>query len=369
MSVAGGVRGHVITGDHTTITDWSPRAAWVIGLVMVLASSASVVSVVVALRGDGPPQPEPVRVGAYTVTVRGSAIGGDPFELQGELRVRRSTDGQPYEWCLKVGNPWGAPKPGAIWFGTNGTCFGSGVDRAVATVRETAGEHILTPVDPPPSLRDGRNAFTATSGVLSGAYVPDGGDVRFRASPSRLEGTLSLQGLEALAGLSTRGTFTATFTAALVSDDPEALVSSPIDPKYGDGEQPPAPPDVKGVRYTVRTIVSFTLKAGSEEFLGTARTRFAEAVFVIDARDGGEFVYDPPNSRDDVFPITGTITGKDPVFVLAGTRSAGEGVTAASAEIGGTLDLSGDAPVVRLTLRTTLGIGTASGYEIEAVLQ
>jgi hypothetical protein len=92
-------------------------------------------------------------------------------------------------------------------------------------------------------------------------------------------------------------------------------------------------------------------------------------VFVIDARDGGEFVYDPPNSRDDVFPITGTITGNGPVFVLAGTRSAGEGVTAASAEIGGTLDLSGAAPVVRLTLHTTLGIGTASGYEIEAILQ
>lgn len=121
--VPGSFRGNVFTGDHTTITGWSPRAAWVIGLVMALAASASVASVVVALRGDGPSQPVPVRVGAYTVTVRGSAIGGDPFELQGELRVRRPTDGQPYEWCLKVGNPRGAPKPGAVWFGTNGTCF------------------------------------------------------------------------------------------------------------------------------------------------------------------------------------------------------------------------------------------------------
>lgn len=67
VSVAGGVRGHVITGDHTTITGWSPRAAWV----MVLAASASVASVVVALRGDGPPQPEPVRIGACTAVRSG----------------------------------------------------------------------------------------------------------------------------------------------------------------------------------------------------------------------------------------------------------------------------------------------------------
>lgn len=355
----------VITGDHNTITGWSPRTIWVIGVVMVLAASASIASVVVALRDDPPP---PARLGAYTVTVSGSAIGGDPFELQGELRVRKATDGQPYEWCMKVGFPMGTPKPGAIWFGTNGTCFGKGGDKPVATIRESSGEHTLTPLSPPPPLDQSMNTFTATSGLLAVAYQPNGGDVRFRATEQRQEGTLSLQGL-ALSGLSTPGTFTATFTAALVSDDPEAQVSSPIDPAFGESEQPAAPPNIKGTRYTVRTITSFKPNAGSEEFDGSARSRFAAAVFVIDAREDGEFVYDPPDSRKDVFPVTGKVLNKGPVYVLAGSRDAGSELTAAHAEVGGTLDLTGQAPVVRLTLKTTTGMGMQSSYEVEAVLQ
>ncbi|TWP46878.1 hypothetical protein FKR81_34285 [Lentzea tibetensis] len=361
--VQGTINAPVITGDHNTITGWSPRAMWVIGVIVALAASASIASVVIALRGD-----PPVRLGAYTVTVRGSAIGGDPFELQGELRIRKATDGQPYEWCMKVGFPMGTPKPGAIWFGTNGTCFGKGADKPVATVRESGGEHTLTPLSPPPPLDQSANTFTATSGLLAVAYQPNAGDVRFRATEQRQEGTLSLQGL-ALSGLSTPGTFTATFTAVLVSDDPEAQVSSPIDPAFGESEQPAPPPDVKGTRYTIRTITSFKAKAGSEQFEASARSRFAAAVFVIDAREDGAFVYDPPDARDDVFPITGKVLNTGPVHVLAGSRDAGSGLTAAHAEVGGTLDLTGQAPVVRLTLKTTTGMGTESTYEVEAVLQ
>jgi hypothetical protein len=366
--VHGGTRGPVITGDYATVTDFSPRVVWLLGLVVALAAGASITSVVLALR-DEQQLPATVQVGAYTVTVRGSAIGGDPFELQGELRVRAATDGQPYEWCMKVGNPWGAPKPGAIWFGTNGTCFGKGADRAVTVVSESAGEHILTPVNPPARLDENLNGFTATSGILAGAYVPDGGEVRFRPAPSRLEGTLSLQGLEALTGGSTRGTFTATFTAALVSDDPEALVSSPIDPIFGQ-TQPPTAPDIDGIRYTVRTIISFVDIADNPEFVNSARSRFAGAVFIIDARDGGNFVYAPPNSRNDVFPIVGTVTGDGPVYVITGSRSSGDGAAATTAEIGGTLDTSSADPVARLILRTTVaGINTNSEYQVEAILQ
>ncbi|PRY44853.1 hypothetical protein [Umezawaea tangerina] len=364
VSVRGSVGGHVVTGDHTTITGWSPRATWVVGLVVAVAAAASVASVVVALRSDGPAPVERVRLGAYTVTVRGSAIGGDPFELQGELRVRAATDGLPYQWCLKVGDPWGSPKPGAIWFGTSGRCFGKRTDQSVAEVRETDGEHVLVPVDPP-TPEDQLNAFTATSGELSGAYRPTGGDVRFRASAARLEGTVSLQGLEVVVGLSTRGTVTATFTAALVSDDPDALVSSPLDPAGDSGR--PTRPDVPGVRYTVRTVVSFTATTGAPDLRGSARERFAQAVFVVEARDGGRFVYDPPGSRDDLFPVTGTVTGAAPVFVLAGGRTSGEGTLAASSRIGGTFDLSGPEPVVRLTLGTA-AFGAESGYQAEAVL-
>ena len=88
------------------------------------------------------------------------------------------------------GNPWGAPKPGAVWFGTHDNCFGAGAGRAVAGLVEVNGEQILTPTSPAPAPGDAMNAFTATTGVLAGAYVPDGGSVRFRTTPSRLEGSL-----------------------------------------------------------------------------------------------------------------------------------------------------------------------------------
>jgi len=233
----------------------------------------------------------------------------------------------------------------------------------VVAIAESDGEQILNPA--PPS--GGRmNAFTATSGVLAGAYVPDGGSVRFRPSPSRIEGSLSLQGLESITGRTTRGTLTATFIAQRISDDPEALVSSPIDPVFGSGEQPVPPPEAPGVRYTVRTITSFIDTAGHPEFTPTARARFAAAVFLINAKDGGSFRYDPPNSRTDIFPITGTVTGSGPVFALSGSRATGEGATAASAQIGGTIDVSGPVPVVRLTLRTETGVGSESGYDVDA---
>ncbi|MFC8845288.1 MULTISPECIES: hypothetical protein [unclassified Micromonospora] len=107
---------------------------------------------------------------------------------------------------------------------------------------------------------------------------------------------------------------------------------------------------------------------GSPEFVKTARARFAGALLIVDARDGGRFVYDPPDSRTDVFPVTGTVTSAEPVYVLSGQRSAGEGVTTANAVVGGMLDLGGNEPVIRLTLTTT-ALATTTSYEVEAVLR
>lgn len=373
VQVEGSVKAPVIAGDKNKVWVGSQlvRHQWLLWLIvlMVLLAIVGILMLIAAALDANKKRAEPVRIGAYTVTIRGSAIGGSTFEQQGELRIRHATDSLPFEWCLMVGQPWGAPVPGAIWFGTNGTCFERGADKPVVTLSESAGETVLTPANPPSALRDSMNAFTATSGILSTAYVPDRGEVRFRYTASRIEGSISLQGLDAFGG-SARGTFTTTLAATLVSEDPEALLSSPIEPVPGadakasnrDSSQ------VAGIRYTVKTVTLFNQLQGSPEFVKTARARFAGTVFIVDARDGGRFVYDPPNSRTDIFPVTGTVTSAEPVYVLTGERSVGEGATAAEATVGGTLDLSGDEPIIRLTLTST-AITTTTSYKVEAILR
>jgi hypothetical protein len=105
---------------------------------------------------------------------------------------------------------------------------------------------------------------------------------------------------------------------------------------------------------------------GDSAFVNSARARFAGTVFVIDARDGGRLRYDPPNSRTDVFPLDDTVTAAASVYVLAGRRTAGMDVTAVTAEVGGTLDLSGADPVVRLTISTAAL--NATSCQVAAVL-
>ncbi|MER5622292.1 hypothetical protein ABT061_14755 [Streptosporangium sp. NPDC002544] len=368
INIKGSVFGPVIKGNSNTLTfgisarQW--RTIWIILTAILLIGSATIIFIVSDYWQTE--RATRVRVGAYTVVLYGSAAGGATFEQQGELRIRRSTDRLPYEWCLKVGNPWATPAPGAVWFGTNGTCFGNGLDEAVAHIQEKNGETLITPVDPPPTLEQSPNSFTATSGISTDPYVPDRGEVRFSASASKLEGVLSLQGLET-AGRSTRGVFTATLRASLASDDPEAPISSPVEPApYTDTKgSNSAAHKVDGKRYTVKTIISFRQLAGNPEFIKSEQARFAGAVFVIDTRQGGTFVYDPPDSRSDIFPVTGTVTSADPLYVLSGQRSS-ESVDAKTV-IGGTLDLSGSEPTLKVTLTTTAI--TTNSYEIEAILQ
>ncbi|WP_162641399.1 hypothetical protein [Streptosporangium sp. 'caverna'] len=369
VNIQGSVLGPVVTGDENTLIfgNFSRRqqkAIWSILSLILLIGTTTIIFII----GDygQSERSTPVQIGAYTVVLSGSAIGSARFDQQGELRIRKSTDHLPYELCLKVGNPWGAPAPGAIWFGTNGTCFGSGLDAAVVHIRENNGETLITPVDPPPTLKQSMNSFTATPGILAGAYVPDRGEIRFRTSASKIEGAFSLQGLDAF-GRSTRGTFTATLTASLVSDDPEALISSPIEPVPYASSKKSNPDTYKanGKRYTVKNIISFKQLQGSAEFIKRAQARFTGAVFVIDSREGGSFVYDPPDSRSDIFPIIGTVVGVNPVYILSGQQSS-EDLTA-KATINGMLDISGSEPTITITLTTT-GTTTTS-YEVGAILQ
>jgi hypothetical protein len=163
-----------------------------------------------------------LRVGTYSATVRGTGPDGKAFEARGELRIRPTIDELPYQWCLKVGLPAGDPKPGAIWFGSDGSCFGAGRRSPVVTWRESGGEYVLAPLNPPPKVTESLNMFYATTVVMAEANQPDGGDLRFRAQGSTLTGTINLQGVAL--GNARRGAYAATLEASFVSGDPEAPV-------------------------------------------------------------------------------------------------------------------------------------------------
>jgi hypothetical protein len=178
------------------------RRLAVVVAVLLVAAGAWVWS-----RGGG----DEVKPGTYTATVRGTNFDGASFELAGELTVGPSGDELPYRWCLKVGLPAGDPKPGAIWFGSHGSCFGAGRSTPVVTWRHSGAEHELVPVNPPPSVRDSLNSFYATNVDMAEANQPDGGAVRFRVDGNRLTGTIDLTGVAM--GNTKRGTYTATLTA------------------------------------------------------------------------------------------------------------------------------------------------------------
>src|SRR3954454_23819977 len=196
------------------------RRAWVsIGLVVVV--------VAVGLGGwawwrVGHGDSGGLRVGAYTATGRGRGTGGRAFEARGELRIRPTVDELPYQWCLKIGLPAGDPGPGAIWFGSAGSCFGAGRRSPVVTWRTAGGEHVLAPLNPPPKVSESLNMFYATTVVMAEANQPDGGEVRFRSHGATLTGTVDLRGVAL--GNARRGAYAATLDAALVSSDPETAV-------------------------------------------------------------------------------------------------------------------------------------------------
>ncbi|WP_170990925.1 hypothetical protein [Herbidospora galbida] len=316
-------------------------------------------TILLLLDGDDAEEAAPVQTpraglgaGTYTVILEGSVANGSPFTRQGELRVRR-----PSDWCLRVGNPAGAPAPGAIWFASDASCFDGSADDVFAEWATDGEQTVLTPVNHARSM----NLFNAVSGVTAAAYTPDRGEVRFQADGAQVTGTINLQGVDLMGGTAERGVFTAKFEAAQISDDPEALISSPEDPA---ATSELTPSDATGARYSVKTVISLDQLQGDPGNLDAARARIAGAIFVIDARDGGDFLYAPPDSRDDLFPVEGTVSGAEPAYVVSGDRAADQ----AKVAVGGAVDLSGAEPVIHLTVTTT-AFSKVTSYEFRAVLR
>ncbi len=298
--------------------------------------------------------------GTYLVTVRGSALGGAPFDLQGTLRVRPEADGSS-KVCLKVGNPFAPSAPGEIWFGTRIDCFGNGPTGPMTTASGDGSTLVLSPrldglTDPKLSLM----GFNVSNAITACWYVPVSGEVRLSPVAGGLSGAVNLRGLDAC-GSSAQAVYSSTLTANLLSTNPDAQASSP----QPTGTTSPA--TALGLRYTVSTVTSFQMVEGSAAFANDTKTRVAGAVFLVDV-DRGTFQYAPANSRDDIFPVDGTLTPTgDRVYRMTGSRQAGGGATAAATEVNGLLDLTGSQPLVQLTVTTTIPANRSS-YQTSIVL-
>ena len=303
-------------------------------------------------RDAGSTAPE---VGTYLATVSGSAAGGRQFERQGALRIRPGDGDDPFVACLEIGHPLAPVDIGDIWFGTRGSCFGAGGEGAAATLEPAGAAWEIEP-DPDFEWADdvALNAFSFTTSITGCPFVPDAGSMRIAVNGLRLDGTLNLRGLTPAGCASASSTYTATLSAAQVSDDPSAIISNPAG-----GPTPTVGEVTDGVtRFAVQEMLSFEQIVGEPAWVESARARALAATLVIDTEQQ-TFTYDAPGARDDIYPLEGTVTGTGGLLVLSGDAESTLGPT--SVTLGGTVDRTGDPSTLDITISTT-SAGTSSEY-------
>jgi hypothetical protein len=174
------------------------------------------------------------------------------------------------------------------------------------------------------------NVFTASSGLLARPLEPIKGFVFFDVLGTRLDGSVNLQGVETFGG-DGAGSLTVSFEAQLSSTDPECVVDAPLEQPVGADPKAlaAASRQVRGTRFVVERIEDLTQIDGSPAFLPNARRRIGSAVLVVQERAGGAFAFVPPDARNDLYPLLGSVTGTPPLFTLAAQTSVGDAATPA----------------------------------------
>lgn len=297
-----------------------------------------------------PAAPPRLAAGTYLVSLRGTAANGATFDRQGELRIRETADvGLPYLLCLKVGFAAGDPGPGAVWFGSQPSCFGSDAPGPLVDMRIEGRDIVIEPRAHGLEPAEAMWQFSITSGLFSCHYAPDSGQVRLTPSGTAIAGALNLRGLDSC-GSSGQGTFTAELSATRVSPDPYALISMPGLPVEA---APPTGSTLTGARYAVQRIQSVELTEGNLAWLDSTRRRIGAAILVLD-HAAEEFEWALPDARPDLFPLRGRFT-IDPtgVLVLTAERSSEQGSITTRVTWSGTLDPRGAVPVLEFMSSTT----------------
>jgi hypothetical protein len=171
------------------------------GRVVILAICALVAAPFVGTVPDA--AAATLRFGTYDVTIRGT-VDGVAFDRTGVLRLRRpfATSGtqngaNSVELCLRSGDPWTTPQPGAITLGSNSACFGGTAELDMGYVSTDRSTHRVL-FEPDPDLAAVCiNTYTRTSNVGAAVYAPYNGGmlVEFRNRRGRVIGAIDTNGL------------------------------------------------------------------------------------------------------------------------------------------------------------------------------
>lgn len=142
----------------------------------------------------------PPAVASWRVTIDGT-VSGQRFTIGGKVTLHRTITRTGTangvnrgDVCLMAGFPAGRPATGAIWYGSNSSCFPVG--RANLDMAHVAVSGNQITVDPDQRLRKLMTSmWTARPSLSSCLYSPGGGTATYRINADgSLSGELRLRG-------------------------------------------------------------------------------------------------------------------------------------------------------------------------------
>jgi hypothetical protein len=149
-----------------------------------------------------PTYPPGTLLSQYDITLTGT-VGSRTFQRAGILAFRQPFDpsgtqngANPFDVCLKSGDPATNPSVGAIQLSSNNACFGgrSGLDLAYVTI--TSATQLV--VEPDSRLAATcNNIYNYSSGLTAAVYAPYDGSmvINLLANGDQVAGTIDTNGL------------------------------------------------------------------------------------------------------------------------------------------------------------------------------
>jgi len=98
--------------------------------------------------------------------------------------------------------------------------------------------------------------------------------------------------------------------------------------------------------YRTRQIVNLQVVQGQPQWGQRAAQRLAGAVWQFNP--DGTFIFAPPDSRDDLYPLRGNFQNRGNIITFQGGSRAGNSVSSNAAQVTGQIDYSTGQPVMTL---------------------
>lgn len=130
--------------------------------------------------------------------------------------------------------------------------------------------------------------------------------------------------------------------------------------------------------FSIDEITEFEQVKGQSQWISSVKSRIEGATWRFNAN--GTFAYSPPDSRDDLFPLSGnyTLNGKSLNFDAYKTVTYGS-TGSATAQVMGSVNLGSAQPILQMDIISTMGNSakvnnikfasdSASAYRVKAIL-